>query len=141
MMNFSAYKYSRIDVVENDLTILVLAEMIVGGLAGLAGARFVMSPNPELVNHPLLQTFDLRLRSGVGGFRYLHPVDSELVLHLHRVMSDRSTAVVLRLLPLEGYANVVVVEDHGFARLVRLVCGGAKVRMKWIRKKTIVIIP
>lgn len=95
--------------------------MIVGGLARLAGACFVVSPNSELVNHLFLQTFDLRLWGGIGGFHYLYPVDSELVLHLHGVMSDRSTAVVLRLLPLQGYAYVIVVENYRFTRLIRLV--------------------
>lgn len=104
-----------------ELTILVLAKMIVSGLARLAGACFIVSPNSELVNHLFLQTFDLCLRGGIGRFRYLHPVHSEFVLHLHGVMSDRSTAVVLRLLPLQGYADVIVVEDYRFTRLIRLV--------------------
>lgn len=100
--------------------------MIVSGLARLTGARFIVGPNSELVDHLFLQTFDLCLWSGVGRFRHFHPVDSEFVLHLHGVMSDRSTAVVLRLLPLQGYADVIVVEDYRFARLVRLV---------WLKKR------
>lgn len=75
--------------------------MIVRGIARLARTGLVVSANAELIYHLFLQAFNFSLRCRVGGFHYLDPIDSEFVLYLDGIMSDRSATVALRFLPFQ----------------------------------------
>lgn len=94
----------------------MLAQVVRGGQAGLAGAGLVGRPDPELVDHVLLEPVDLDLRVCVRGLGALGPHARELVLELDDVVGDGPPAVLGRRLPLEHDHLVVVVDDFGRAR-------------------------
>lgn len=104
------------------LTIFVFAEMIIRGIAGLARTGLVVSTNAELIHHFLFEAFNFSLGCGVGGFHYFDPIDSEFVLHLDGIVSDRSPTVALRFLPFQRHTDVIIIEDLRLARLTRFVC-------------------
>lgn len=120
-MTEASNTYEQRLYIESELTVLVFAEMVVGRFAGFTRACFIMSTNSELVNHFLFQAFDLHFRSGVSGFRYLDPIHRKFVFHLNGVVSDWPATVALRLLPFQGYANVVIIEDFWFTRFAGLI--------------------
>lgn len=100
----------------------MFAQMIVRGIAGFARTSLVVSAHAELIYHLFLQAFNFSLGCRVGRFHYLDPIDSEFVLYLDGVMSDRSAAVALRFFPFQRHTDVIVVEDLWFTRFTRLVC-------------------
>lgn len=104
------------------LTIPVLAKVVVRRIARLARASLIVSTNAELINHLLLETFYFSLRSRVSGFHYFDPIDGELVLHLDGIMCNRSSTIALWFLPFQRHTNIVVVEDFRLTRLVRFIC-------------------
>lgn len=104
------------------LTVPVLAEMVVRRIARFARTGLIVSANAELIHHLFLEAFNLSLWRRVGGLHYFNPIDGKFVLHFDSVVSDRSATVALRFFPFQRHTDVIIVEDLWLARFARLVC-------------------
>jgi len=96
--------------------------MIVRGIAGFTRTGLVVSTNAKLVHHLFFEAFDFSFGCRIGGLHYLDPINSEFVLYLDSVVSDRSATVALWFLPFQRYTDIIIVENLRLARFTRLVC-------------------
>lgn len=99
----------------------MFADVVVCGVARFTDPCLVHGSNSELVDHLLLETFDLALRVVVLGLGHFLPVHGELVLHLHDVVEDGPASITVWLLPLECNTLVVIVNDFRLSWPSRLI--------------------
>lgn len=103
------------------LTIFMLAEMIIGRLAGVSETSFIDRTDAELIHILLLQFLDFQLSLRSVCFSTFGPVWREFVFLFHDVMKNWPAAVALGFRPFKGYALIVVIDDirlSGFTRRI-----------------------
>lgn len=104
------------------LTVLVLDGVVIARLGSLRGATLVDGTDAELVHDLFLQTVHLTHAVVVLRLRTLGPVGEELVLALDDVVRDRTTTILLGLLPLQLHKVYAVVVDSRLTRCLGRIC-------------------